>query len=186
MLKKIKKSIRKADFSVTYIGCFLAFSAFFVGSVIFFAFDNTLSGLAYTMSEALRFEPFLLCSLGCFFLFILLVISSLTFISPFFILFVGCALGSWMPSAWSCLGEISGGDISLLHISFEFLLTFIFSFAFVLFSQIELVFHSSVVTALRRDRNIMSGLLRLIIFATLILVLMLISIWLVCFLTSNF
>lgn len=185
-MKKIKKRVRKADFSAQDIGCFIAFFAFLVGSVIFFAFDNTLIGLTYAMSKALNFEPFLLCSLGCVFLLVALAISSLTLFSPLFILLAGCALGAWVPSVWASLGMISSGDISLLHIIFEFLLTFVFSFAFVLFSQIELVFHSSVVTALRRDRNIVSGLLRLLILAALIFALVLISIWLVCFLTSNF
>lgn len=156
------------------LGCFL-FPVFFILLGLFAHFpigSSPLEAICRSLFEVNIYD-FYFVGFGCVFIFLLLILSSFFLIAPVFAAIFNIVFGYFISTGWGFFVTSAGGDISFLHIVCGSLFSVFVTAAFVAFTQIELVFYSSVASAMHRDRCLWSRLSRLLVFAVICTVLLL-------------
>lgn len=166
--KRIAGHGLKVRFSVLFIPIFFLFAgimtAFFLRKEAFEVFFHRLNdagiGLVFTAQT------------GCVFLFFTLLISAFFIAAPVLTAVLNIVYGFFISTVWGFIIATFGGDISFFNISAAFAAIFILTTAFVVFSQTELVFYSSVFGHIRRDKSFIPKLRRLLLIALFIAMLL--------------
>lgn len=163
----------------------LPVTAVFAGFLTYLLFGEAASPLTERLDDVLESDPFSAFGLGCILLFAALVASSLFIVTPVFTAAVDFIFACFITSSWSCILAELNGDISFLHIICVLVVTFAIVTFFIVFSEIELVFYSSVSAALHRDSNLRSELIRLLSAAIAMLLIIVVIFKLMCFLVPT-
>lgn len=165
----------KVRVSVLFIPLFFLFAgimtAFFLRKEafveLFYRFIDAGIGLIFTAQT------------GCAFLFFLLFLSAFFIAAPLLTAVLNMVYGFFITTVWGFVIGTFGGDISFFYISAAFAAIFIITSAFVAFSQTELVFYSSVLVLIHRDKSFIPKLGRLLLIALFIAILLFAVLWLV-------
>lgn len=167
-MRNINKRVRKFGQKAP-LGCFL-FPVFFILLGLFARFPIGAEPLEILARSFFEIEPdsFYFVGFGCVFLFLLLILSTFFLIAPVFAALINTAFGYFASTCWGFFIAYAGGDISFLHIFCGSLFSLFATAAFVAFTQIELVFYSSLTSSLHRDRCLSRRLSRLLLHAAII------------------